>query len=342
MSTDELFMRRAIELARNGAGRVSPNPMVGCVIARAGNVIGEGWHREYGGPHAEVHAVNSVPDPALLRGSTVYVNLEPCSHQGKTPPCADLLVRSAVGRVVVANADPNPLVSGKGLEMLRQAGISVEAGLLAEEGEALNARFFTFHRLKRPYIVLKWAETADGYLARDDGSSKWISGAASRILVHKWRAEEDAVLVGSNTALTDDPQLSVRDWMGRQPLRLLIDRHLRLQGRALRLFDGRLPTVCYNLSLTADDETAKYVSCREEVFLEDLLADLCRRQVLSVMVEGGAAVLGAFIGAGLWDEARVFRCPVTFGSGTPAPRLLGASHAERHEVVSDELWYYKR
>jgi diaminohydroxyphosphoribosylaminopyrimidine deaminase / 5-amino-6-(5-phosphoribosylamino)uracil reductase len=150
MSTDELFMRRAIELARNGAGRVSPNPMVGCVIARDGNVVGEGWHRDYGGPHAEVHAVNSVPDPALLRGSTVYVNLEPCSHQGKTPPCAGLLVRSAVGRVVVANADPNPLVAGRGLGMLRQAGISVESGLLAEEGEALNARFFTFHRLKRP------------------------------------------------------------------------------------------------------------------------------------------------------------------------------------------------
>ena len=201
-------MQRALELARLGLGNVSPNPMVGCVIVKDGKIIGEGHHEQYGGPHAEVNAVQAVKDQSLLPQSTAYVTLEPCSHFGKTPPCADLLVRHQVKRVVICNEDPNPLVAGQGIERLRNAGIEVEIGLLREEGRVLNRRFFTAFEKKRPYVILKWAQTTDGFVARENYDSKWISNTYSRQLVHKWRAEEDAILVGTNTARYDNPSLT--------------------------------------------------------------------------------------------------------------------------------------
>src|SRR6478609_1743187 len=197
---DELFMQRAMELAELGRGHVSPNPLVGCVIENKGKIIGEGYHEKFGGPHAEVNAVNSVKDKDQLIGATVYVNLEPCAHHGKTPPCADMLAKLPLARVVFSNLDPNPLVAGKGFEKLMSAHIRVDQGLLEERGRELNRRFFTFMEKKRPYIILKWAETADGFIARENYDSKWISNEHSRKLVHQWRTEEDAVLVGSRTA----------------------------------------------------------------------------------------------------------------------------------------------
>ena len=342
MSSDELFMHRALDLARNGAGRVSPNPMVGCVIVQDGEVIGEGWHRAYGGPHAEVNAIASVREKERLPGSTVYLNLEPCAHQGKTPPCADLLVHTGVGRVFVANTDPNPLVSGKGLDALRQAGIVVDTGLLAGQGEELNCRFFAYHRLKRPYIILKWAETADGYMAPADRQQQWISGVCSRILVHKWRSEEDAVMVGKNTALYDNPRLNVRDWSGRQPLRAIVDRRLALSGKNLHLFDRSQPTVCYNTKMNKSGGNPEYIACDSNSFFENILADLHRRQVISLLVEGGAELLKVFIVQGLWDEARVFRSTALMGSGLEAPRLAGASEIRSSAVMEDELVVFKR
>ncbi|HKZ37838.1 MAG TPA: bifunctional diaminohydroxyphosphoribosylaminopyrimidine deaminase/5-amino-6-(5-phosphoribosylamino)uracil reductase RibD, partial [Chryseolinea sp.] len=244
--TDEFFMLRAMELALLGSGLVSPNPLVGCVITYEGKIIGEGWHKKYGEPHAEVNAVNSVPDKRTLRESTVYVTLEPCAHFGKTPPCADLLIEHQIKKVVVANLDSNPLVAGEGIRKLRSSGIEVITGVLDKKGRALNKRFFTIMEKQRPYIILKWAETADGFVARKNFDSKWISDEYSRQLVHKWRAEEDAVLVGMRTAQLDNPELNVRNWSGRNPIRIVIDRFLKLNEK-IHLFDGSQKTICYNV-----------------------------------------------------------------------------------------------
>ncbi|HEY5824526.1 MAG TPA: bifunctional diaminohydroxyphosphoribosylaminopyrimidine deaminase/5-amino-6-(5-phosphoribosylamino)uracil reductase RibD, partial [Cyclobacteriaceae bacterium] len=214
MTSDELFIQRTFELAQIGIGQVSPNPRVGAVVAHDGKILGEGWHKKYGEAHAEVNAILSVKDHSLLKESTVYVNLEPCSHFGRTPPCADLLIRHQVKKVVICNVDPNPLVAGQGINKLRDAGIEVVAGVLEAEGRKLNKRFFTLIEKQRPYIILKWAQTADGFVARENYESKWISNDFSRQLVHQWRSEEDAILVGTKTAAHDNPQLDVRDWSG--------------------------------------------------------------------------------------------------------------------------------
>jgi len=220
-NSPQLYMRRALELAVKGRGKVSPNPMVGCVIVKNESIIGEGWHKQYGQAHAEVNAINEVSDKSLLTGADLYVTLEPCAHHGKTPPCANLVAQYAFRKVYICNVDPNPLVAGKGLEIIQKAGIQTETGILEEDGKRLNARFFTFMQQNRPYIILKWAETGDGFIARNDYSSKWISGNLSRQLVHKWRAEEDAIMVGTNTARYDNPALNVRDWTGTNPTRIL-------------------------------------------------------------------------------------------------------------------------
>lgn len=334
-------MRRALELAVLGQGRVSPNPTVGCVIVHGDFVIGEGWHREYGGPHAEVHAVNSVKDKGLLKESTVYVTLEPCAHYGKTPPCAALLVSHHVKRVVICNKDPNPLVAGKGISIMEEAGIIVEQGLLEEEGYEVNRKFFTFFIKRRPYIILKWAETSDGYIAGENYDSKWISNAISRKLVHKWRAEEDAVLVGKQTAKIDDPALNVRDWSGKHPLRLVIDRHLELPS-TLKLFDGIIPTVCYNLKKAGKEGMVEFVLCGGDCFFGDVMADLYQREIQSMLVEGGSAIINYFFQTGLWDEARRFRADTTFGRGIPAPVLKDAELINRSDITGDELSVYKR
>lgn len=337
--TDELFMRRALELALLGQGSVSPNPLVGCVIVHDNRIIGEGWHKVYGGPHAEVNAVNTVQDRSLLPSSTVYVTLEPCSHFGKTPPCADMLIREKVQKVVIANLDTNPLVGGEGIKKLRAAGIAVITGILDGEARALNRRFFTYIEKKRPYLILKWAETADGFIARENYDSKWISNTFSRQLVHKWRAEEDAVLVGPRTAQQDNPQLTVRDWSGRNPVRLVIDRFLKLSTR-LAVFDRSQKTICYNVLKHEEHPNLSLVRLNEETFLTDLLHDLQKQKIQSVIVEGGAQTLASFILDGLWDEARIFVSKETFGRGIKAPVLKGRLTGQQ-AIDSDRLDLYQ-
>lgn len=333
-------MQRALDLAQLSRGSVSPNPLVGCVIVHNNIIIGEGRHEKYGEAHAEVNAVASVKDQTLLRQSTVYVNLEPCSHFGKTPPCADMLVKYQVKKVVIANIDPNPLVSGKGIQKLKDAGIEVITNVLEAKGRELNKRFFTFIEKKRPYIILKWAETADGFIARENFDSKWISNEHSRQLVHKWRSEEDAVLVGTGTALHDNPALTVRDWSGRNPTRIVIDRYGRLP-QTLSLFDGQQQTLCYTILKTETQKNLEFVKLNESSFQQSLVSDLFKRNIQSVLIEGGATTLQQFINNGLWDEARVFTSDQEFGSGITAPQFTGNLTASE-SVFSDRLTFYTR
>ena len=333
-------MHRALELARLGLGNVSPNPMVGCVIVHSDKIIGEGFHQKFGGPHAEVNAVDTVKNKSLLPESEVYVTLEPCSYHGKTPPCADLLVRNNVKAVYIANIDPNPKVSGNGIEILRKAGIAVNHGILENEGSDLNKRFFTATNKNRPYIILKWAETADGYIARKNFDSKWISNEYSRKIVHKWRAEEDAILVGKNTALYDNPSLNVRDWEGKDPLRIVIDHKLSLNSN-INLFDQKIPTICYNTMLDEHNENLDFVRLEDKNFPSDLLTDLYKRGIQSVIVEGGSGTLSTFIQKGLWDEARVFESNICFGDGIAAPQLYHAKFDGKEDILGDTLKYFR-
>ena len=337
---DILNMERAFQLALNGRGSVSPNPMVGCIITKENSVIGEGWHQYYGGPHAEVNAIDSVQDKQLLRGATVYISLEPCSHFGKTPPCANLLASYDLERVVLSNTDPNPLVSGKGISILSEKGIKVDVGILESRGEDLNRRFFTFHSKKRPYIILKWAQTMDGFIAKENYSSKWISNEFSRKLVHKWRSEEDAIMVGTNTAHYDNPRLTSYDWNGKNPVRIVLDPNNRLDPN-LDIFDKSSDTIVYNLHRETANETNRYVKISRENFLDDLLSDLYSRSVLSIIVEGGASLHSQLINAGLWDEARVFISPKKFGQGISAASLP-SKPVSKETVKGDTLLTFKR
>jgi diaminohydroxyphosphoribosylaminopyrimidine deaminase/5-amino-6-(5-phosphoribosylamino)uracil reductase len=337
-SPDELFMQRAFALAMNGRGTVSPNPMVGCVIVHDGSIIGEGYHRQYGGPHAEVAAIRAVTKPDLLAESTAYVTLEPCAHFGKTPPCADLLIEKKLKRVVVANLDTNPLVAGNGIRKLREAGIEVTTGVLDATGRNVNRRFFTLIEKRRPYIILKWAQTADHYVARENYDSKWISNAYARQMVHQWRTEEDAVVVGTRTAQHDNPQLNVRSWHGRNPVRVVLDRYLRLSDN-LHLFDGTSPTLCYNVLKHHETSNLKFIRLAEEGFISHVINDLASRKIQSIIVEGGSLTLTHFIEHSLWDEARVFTSRQTFRKGIPAPMLNGCLLDEIH-IMDDRLAWY--
>lgn len=337
---DALFMRRALDLAQLGTGYTRPNPLVGCVVTHQGRIIGEGWHQHYGGPHAEVNALAAVENPELLRKSRVYVTLEPCAHHGKTPPCADLLIEKGVPEVVICNDDPFALVAGRGIEKLRAAGVRVETGLLATEGRWLNRRFFTFHEKKRPYLVLKWAETADGFLAGRYFQSVQISGPQAGLLTHKWRAEEAGILVGTRTALHDNPRLNVRDWPGPQPTRLVIDKNLSLPPTHL-LLDGSQPTRLYTYRQPHHTPNLDLVMLSEaDDLLPQVLADLHQQNIQSVLVEGGPTVLNALLTAGLWDEIRVFRSPMRLGQGIAAPRLGHTGRRSVESVGADELLWY--
>ncbi|MCC5944152.1 MAG: bifunctional diaminohydroxyphosphoribosylaminopyrimidine deaminase/5-amino-6-(5-phosphoribosylamino)uracil reductase RibD [Bernardetiaceae bacterium] len=338
-TSDTDFMQRALELAERGLGSVSPNPLVGAVIVKNQEIIGEGWHRQYGKAHAEVNAIEAIKDKTLIEGATVFVSLEPCSHYGKTPPCADLLIRYKPSRVVVACQDPNPKVSGSGIKKLKEAGIDVEVGVLEEEARYQNRRFFHAMQKAEPFVILKWAQTQDGFIARQDYSSKWISDKFSRRLVHRWRSEEDAVLVGTNTAYYDNPQLTVRDWYGKNPLRVCIDRNLRLQS-SLAIFDGSVPTVCYTTRAAEDREKVSFVQLSSENFLPELLSDLHKKNIHSLIIEGGAKLLEEFIAANLWQEARVFIAPVLFSEGIAAPKMRVAPlYQER--IMQDNLWIFE-
>ena len=335
MTPDEFFMTRALELARLGIGQVSPNPRVGCVIVHDNEIIGEGWHKKFGESHAEVNAIESVENKSLLKESTVYVNLEPCSHFGKTPPCADLLVKHQVKKVVVSNLDTNPLVVGSGVKKLTMSGVEVIVGVLEKTGRELNKRFFIFVEKQRPYVILKWAQTANRLVAQKNLESKWISNEFSRQLVHQWRSEEDAVLVGTRTASHDNPSLSVRDWSGRNPTRIVIDRFLRLNSH-LHLFDKKVKTICYNVLKHEEHKNLLFVRLDENNFVVDLINDLYKQKIQSVIIEGGAQTLQLFIEAKLWDEARVFTSSRTFGEGILAPVFLGALTTEQF-IQNDRL-----
>ncbi len=336
---DEFFMQRCMELAALGRGYVSPNPLVGCVIVHNDRIIGEGWHKKFGEAHAEVNAVAAVGNQELLKESTVYVNLEPCSHFGKTPPCVDLLIRHQVKKVVIANLDTHPKVLGEGIKKLREVGIEVITGILDKQGRELNKRFFTDVEKNRPYIILKWAETADGFIAQANYDSKWISNEFSRQLVHKWRSEEDAILVGTKTVFHDNPQLNVREWTGRNPVRVVIDRFLKLSEK-LNVFDRSQQTIIFNVLKHEEHDNLILARVDEAEFLPQLLQDLHKRGIQSVIVEGGAQTLNFFITSGLWDEARIFKAMRSFGGkGIKAPELKGKlSFTET--VSTDTLFTY--
>lgn len=332
------FMQRALELAELGLGSVSHNPMVGCVIVHDGKIIGEGYYQKFGGPHAEVNAINAVFDQSLLSESTAYVTLEPCSIFAKTPPCADLLIEKKVKKIVIACLDPNSSINGKGVTKLKQAGIEVEVGLLQEEAADLNKRFFTFHKRKRPYVILKWAQTADAFVARENFDSKWISNQYSRQLVHKWRTEEDAILIGKNTAIYDNPLLTAREWKGKNPTRVLLDSQLQINS-SCNLFNDEAKTLILNEVEQKEDGSNTWIKL-EKVEPEGILQSLYKEDIQSVIVEGGAAVLNSFIASNCWDEARVFVGGSTFEKGIEAPKVTGAL-IHQENILGDDLKIYR-
>ncbi len=340
-----MYMERCLELASKGLGSTAPNPMVGCVLVAGGRIIGQGYHREYGKAHAEVNAIQSVKPEGLLASSTLYVNLEPCSHHGKTPPCTELILGKGIPRVVVGTRDPNKAVSGKGILQLRDHGVEVSMGIGEKECLELNRRFFTFHINERPYIILKWAETKDGFIDRrwtdkTRDSINWITGPLERQLVHKWRSEEQAILVGTRTALIDNPELTVRDWSGSQPIRLVIDRQGKLPAN-LKLMDGKTPTIVFTQKALKPAPDIRHVKIPDDVDMMDgMLAFLYDNEIQSLIVEGGSETLEGFIRRNLWDEARVFTGDQLFGSGVRAPRLDG-DVSEEHQFAGSMLRIFR-
>ena len=335
MPQHKIYMRRCLELAQLGLGNVSPNPMVGAVIVYADKIIGEGYHQKYGEAHAEVNAVNQVINnfsnyAELFRQSTIYVSLEPCAHYGKTPPCADLIIKHQIPKVVVGCRDPFEQVNGKGIEKLQAAGVEVISGILEEECKWLNRRFFTRVQKHRPYIILKWAQTADGFFAPADSTQLWITGLESRKLVHQWRGEEDAILVGTNTVAIDNPQLNVRYGKGKLPKRIVIDRRLKL-SRDLNVFDQSVETLVFNEIKMEFDGKTKYIALEDfDRFVPQyILYQLYLQDIQSVIIEGGAKTLNSFIDAGLWDEARIFTGETVLNNGIKAPEVNG--------VIADEV-----
>jgi diaminohydroxyphosphoribosylaminopyrimidine deaminase/5-amino-6-(5-phosphoribosylamino)uracil reductase len=328
MDINKKYMARALEIARLGIGGVSPNPMVGCVIVYDGKIIGEGFHQKYGEAHAEVNAVNSVKKQELLRKSTLYVTLEPCAHHGLTPPCSDLIIEKQIPNVVVGTVDPFARVAGKGIEKLKKAGVDVDVGLMEQECRELNKRFFTFHEKKRPFVILKWAQTQDGFIdlersAENYGKPTWITGGLALRLVHKIRSEEGAILVGRKTAEKDNPSLTVRHWHGKNPLRTVIDKRLQLPEK-LALFDQSEKTLVFNTIKNAGAGNVVYVKLPPQGnTVQQILSRLYSLDILSLIVEGGCQLLEGFIAANLWDEAHVFTGRKFFTKGIKAPQPQG-------------------
>jgi diaminohydroxyphosphoribosylaminopyrimidine deaminase/5-amino-6-(5-phosphoribosylamino)uracil reductase len=342
MPQHQIYMQRCLELAALGAGHVSPNPMVGAVIVHDGKIIGEGYHRKYGEAHAEVNAVNMVISnfenyARLLENATIYVSLEPCAHYGKTPPCADLIIKHHIPNVVIGCRDPFPQVDGKGIDKLVAVGVDVTVGIMEEECRWLNRRFFTRVQKHRPYIILKWAQTADGFFAPADGSQHWITGTEARKLVHQWRAEEDAILVGKNTVLADNPQLNTRYAEGKSPKRIIIDRRLELSPD-FNIFDQSVETFIFNEIKTDIDGEIKYIALEDfdRYVPQYMMYQLYLQDIQSVIVEGGAHTLNSFIKDGLWDEARIFTGADVLTNGMPAPKISG-QNGGRYPVGQDQL-----
>ncbi|MFM7724420.1 MAG: bifunctional diaminohydroxyphosphoribosylaminopyrimidine deaminase/5-amino-6-(5-phosphoribosylamino)uracil reductase RibD [Bacteroidota bacterium] len=344
MNSEEHFMQRCIDLAYLGLGRVAPNPMVGCVIVKDGEILGEGYHRAFGEPHAEIEAIKNVGDNAKIKGATVYVSLEPCTHFGKTPPCVSSLIELKPRKVVIGSRDSNPTVAGKGIDRLQREGIEVVEGVLEEECRELNKRFFTFHEKRRPYVILKWAQTQDGYLDRnreeDETGINWISTVETKMLVHQWRAEESGILVGRNTILNDNPSLTVRQVSGKNPTRIVIDSNLQLSSD-VGVFSDEAPTLVFNRVKSAQKENVEWIKI-PETSTQHILEELYRRNILSVLVEGGSRTLQYFIIDNVWDEARVIVSPIKFKEGMRAPVLTKTPIRSHPFGPSDTVYYYQR
>jgi len=345
--SDQIYMQRCLDLATLGEGNVSPNPMVGCVIVSNNKIVGEGYHQKFGEAHAEVNAIKNVFDnyngtaEELLKEATVYVSLEPCAHFGKTPPCADLLVKHEVKKVIICNTDPFASVNGKGIEKLERAGIIVETGLLAEKGLLLNKRFFTRISKQRPYLILKWAQTSNGFFAPVDKSQKWITGKIAKDLAHKWRSEEDAILVGKQTALVDNPRLTNRTGTGKNPIRILIDKNLSIPTN-YNLYNNEAKTIIFNEVKTDVIGNMHFVQMEDMHFYlaQKIAFQLYLMDIQSVIIEGGAVILNQFITSNLWDEARIFTGGVEWENGMQAPKIIG-NITEEYKLGPDTLTIYK-
>ena len=323
MQNEEFFMQRCIELASKAMGCASPNPMVGSVIVYNNKIIGEGYHEKYGSHHAEVNAINSVKDKSLLLKSTLYVNLEPCAHFGKTPPCSDLIIQNKIPEVVIGCVDTFSEVSGKGIERMRSVGIDVKVGVLENESRELNKRFFTFHEKKRPYIILKWAESKDRFIApKDQTKPFWMTSSESKKLAHKWRAEEDAILVGRITAEKDNPSLTVREVEGINPIRIVIDKDLKLSAD-FNLFNIDAKTIVFNQLKSEENNSNNYIKINFNNLTENILQELHKQNIQSIIIEGGAITLQSFIDKKLWDEARIFTTNKTLTEGVKPPAIEG-------------------
>ncbi len=345
MSQHEIYMKRCIQLAKNGLGTTYPNPLVGSVIVHDGKIIGEGWHQKAGSPHAEVNAINAVKDKSVLHKATIYVSLEPCSHFGKTPPCCDLIIANNIPTIVIGSLDPFEKVNGSGIKKLQEAGKKVVVGILEKECEAVNKRFFTFHQKKRPYLILKWAETADGFIAPLEKATKnpvWISNQYSRQLVHKWRTEEQAILVGTNTVLQDNPKLDARDWKGNNPVRIILDRENKIAAEANCKNDNAKTIVITAKEILNSNKN----SCFENAIFEANLLNqvneiLYKHEIQSVIIEGGSCTLQHYLDENLWDEIRLFKSKVVFKKGIKAPIFTKTAPTNRIKIGEDELLIFK-
>ncbi|MFT4070820.1 MAG: bifunctional diaminohydroxyphosphoribosylaminopyrimidine deaminase/5-amino-6-(5-phosphoribosylamino)uracil reductase RibD [Dysgonamonadaceae bacterium] len=330
MTTDEKFMQRCLALALNGKGRVAPNPMVGAVIVRDGQIIGEGYHRQYGGPHAEVNAFNSVVDKSMIAGSDMYVSLEPCSHFGKTPPCANRIIAEKIKRVIIAVVDPNPLVAGRGVRLLLDAGIEVELNILEQEAKEINKEFFVYQTAQRPFVYLKWAQTKNNFIDQtrlpgQPAEPTVISSDYHKVIVHKLRSETMAIMIGTNTAINDNPHLTTRLWKGKNPVRIVVDRKGRIPEN-FHIFNNAVPTFVYTEKCETEivSGSTTYIPIRfTETMLETILHDLRLRKISSLMVEGGAQLLQSFIDSNLWNEAYIEIADKEFTNGVKAPVIEG-------------------
>lgn len=341
MNLEEQMMQRCIQLAKLGLGLTYPNPLVGCVIVHEGKIIAEGWHQKAGSPHAEVNAIRQIQNPNILKESTLYVSLEPCAHIGKTPPCADLIIQHKIPKVVIGCQDLFAKVNGLGIQKLKEAGVEVKLGVLEAECQELNKRFFTFHEKKRPYVILKWAETADGFMASSEPEQKWISNSYSKQLVHKWRTEEQGILVGTNTAQIDDPQLNARLWCENNPIRIVVDRNLKLSPY-LHLFDQKQLTLVLTEMDRKDQENLLFRKIDfDENLPQNIVSVLYDLNIQSVIIEGGKQTLESFIEKGLWDEARIFTSDNSWDKGILAPEIHGEL-VEDYSIGSDRLKVLKR
>lgn len=339
---EEKYMRRCIELAANGLCNVAPNPMVGAVIVCDGRIIGEGYHIRCGEAHAEVNTIRSVKDESLLQRSTIYVSLEPCSHYGKTPPCADLIIEKQIPRIVIGCQDPFSKVAGRGIQKLRDAGREVIVGVLEKECRHLIRRFITFNTLHRPFITLKWAESADHFIdiERTNGKPMILSSPLSSMLVHKKRAEADAIMVGRRTALLDNPSLTVRNWYGHNPTRIVLDRSLSLPND-LQIFDGDIPTLIFTEKKRSEEKNITYITIDfSHNPLIQIMEELYQRKIQSLLVEGGSQLLQSFIDNGLWDEAFIEKCPSRLYSGVKAPEISDKFSYSTEEHFERQIWHY--